>query len=73
LGASGQLVNSHHRPSLTRAYKANTGLRRQLFEQRFSLFQVERVETFGEPAVNRGEKFASLITFALIAKQPPSA
>jgi hypothetical protein len=32
----------------------------QLVEQFLSLFQIERVEAFGEPALDRGEKLASL-------------
>ena len=39
----------------------------QLVEQRLRLLQIERVETFGEPAVNRRKKFASLLRF------PPTA
>ena len=36
----------------------------QLIEQSLSLFQIERVKAFGEPAVDRSEKIASLITLA---------
>jgi hypothetical protein len=43
---------------------------RQFIEQSLGLFQVERVEAFGEPAVDRGEKVAGLLSFALIAPQP---
>jgi hypothetical protein len=46
--------------TLTRAYKANTGLRRQLIEQSLRLLQIERVETFGKPPVNRRQQFARL-------------
>jgi len=42
----------------------------QLVEQRLSLFQIERVDAFGEPAVDRGEKIAGRIPLALIAPQP---
>ena len=37
---------------------------RQLLQQRLGLFQVERIEPFGEPAVDRSEKLASLIPLA---------
>ena len=35
--------------------------RRQLVEESLSLFQIERVEAFGKPAVDRSKKLASLI------------
>jgi hypothetical protein len=38
---------------------------RQLIQQRLGLLQIERVEAFGEPAVNRSQQFASLLRFAL--------
>jgi hypothetical protein len=38
-----------------------------------SLFQIERIEALGEPAVDRSEKFASLIPLALIAPEPRRA
>jgi hypothetical protein len=31
----------------------------QLIEQRFGLHQVERIEAFGEPAVDRSEKITA--------------
>jgi hypothetical protein len=34
-------------PALTRAYEANTGLRRQLVDQSLGFFEIERVEAFG--------------------------
>ena len=40
-------------------------LRRQLLQQRLRLLQIARVEPFGEPAVDRSEKLASLATLAL--------
>ena len=43
--------------------------RRQLIKQRLSLFQIERVEAFDEPAVDRSEKIASLLPLALIAQR----
>ena len=46
---------------------------RQLVEQRLSLLQIERIEPFGEPAVNRSEKFASLLLLALVAPEPRHA
>ena len=45
----------------------------QLVEQRLSLLQIERVEAFGEPAVDRSEKIAGLIPLALIAPEPRHA
>src|ERR1019366_3268771 len=45
----------------------------QLVEQRLSLLQIERVKTFGEPAVDRSEKIAGLIPLALTAPQPRHA
>jgi hypothetical protein len=42
---------------------------RQLIEQSFSLLQIERVEAFGEPAVDRSEQIAGLIALALIAQE----
>jgi hypothetical protein len=41
--------------------------RGQLLQQCLGLFQIERVEPFGEPAVDRSEKLASFILLALIA------
>jgi hypothetical protein len=38
--------------------------RRQLDEQSPGLLQIERVEPFGEPAVDRGEKIAGFIPLA---------
>ena len=34
-------------------------LRRALLEQGFCLFQIDRVEAFGEPAVDRSKEIAS--------------
>jgi len=45
----------------------------KLIKQRLSLLQIERVETFSEPAVDRGEKIACLIPLALIAPEPRHA
>ena len=42
----------------------------QLIEQPLGLFQIERVKTFIEPAVDRSEKFARLLDLALIAPAP---
>ena len=57
--------------ALAKAKAAEAGAitcsRRQLVEQRLGLFQIERVEAFGEPALDRGEQIASLIPLALIA------
>ena len=70
-----------HRTEMTRS--ARDGLMRcnkfghqnslsvvQLVEQGLCLFQVARVEAFAEPAVDRREKLAGLLPFALIAPQP---
>jgi hypothetical protein len=42
---------------------------RQLAEQVLGLLQIERVEAFGEPAVDWRKKFAGLIPLALIAPE----
>ena len=39
----------------------------QLIEQRLRLLQIMRVEAFSEPVVDRSERFASLLRFALVA------
>jgi hypothetical protein len=41
----------------------------QLLQQRLRLLQIERVEAFGEPAVDRSEQFAGRITHALITPE----
>jgi len=46
---------------------------RQLVEQRLGIFQIARVEAFGEPAIDRSEKIAGLIPLALIAPEPRHA
>ena len=43
--------------------------RRQLVEQVLGFLQIERVEPFGEPAVDRSKKLARLIPLALIAPE----
>ena len=45
----------------------------QLIEQRLRLFQIERIEPFGEPAVDRSKKIAGLIPLTLIAPEPRHA
>lgn len=45
----------------------------QRVEQGFGLLEVERVETFGEPAVHRSEEIAGFIPPALIAIKPRQA
>jgi hypothetical protein len=45
----------------------------QLVEQGLGLFQIERVEAFGEPAIDRSEKIAGVIPLGLIAPQPRHA
>jgi hypothetical protein len=42
---------------------------RQLIEQRLGIVQDRRVETFGEPAVDRGEQVTGLDALALIAPE----
>jgi len=39
----------------------------RLIEQRLGLFQIERVEAFGEPVVDRSEKLAGFVPPALLA------
>jgi hypothetical protein len=41
----------------------------QFIEQRLNLLQIERVEAFGEPAIDRSEKVAGLRPPALIAPE----
>ena len=45
----------------------------ELTEQSLGFLQVERVEAFGEPAVDRSEKSASFIPLALIANTAAAA
>ena len=45
----------------------------QLIKQRLRLFQIERVEAFGKPSVDRSKKLAGLIPLALIAPEPRHA
>jgi hypothetical protein len=45
----------------------------QRVEQSFGLLEVERVEAFGEPAVDRGEKIAGRVPLALVAPEPRQA
>src|SRR6188472_1076129 len=46
---------------------------REFVEQHPGLLQVERIETLGEPAVDRSEKVAGLLPLALLAPQPRHA
>jgi len=48
-------------------------VRLQLIEQGLGLLQIERVEAFGEPAVDRSKKLAGLPPFVPIAPQPRQA
>jgi hypothetical protein len=41
----------------------------QFVEQRLGLFQIEHVEAFGEPVVDRSEKLASITPLSLIASE----
>jgi len=45
----------------------------QLVEQSLGLLQIERVEAFGEPAVDRSEEIVGLLPLALIAPEPRHA
>jgi hypothetical protein len=45
----------------------------QLIEQRLRLLQIARVEAFGEPAVDRSEQIASVISLVLLAPEPGRA
>jgi len=45
----------------------------QFGQQRLCLVQIARIKPFGEPAVDRSEKLASLIPLALIAPEPRHA
>jgi hypothetical protein len=45
----------------------------QFVKESLSLFQIERVEAFGESAVDRSGKIAGLIPLALIAPEPRHA
>ena len=45
----------------------------QLTEQCLRFSQIERIEPFGEPAVDRGELFASVLLLPLIAPEPRHA
>ena len=45
----------------------------QLVEQRLRLLQIERVEAFGEPAVDWSEKSEGFSLLALIAPEPRRA
>jgi hypothetical protein len=47
-----------------RAAGGMSALKLPTHEQRLGLFQIERVEAFGEPAVDRSEKLAGLIRLA---------
>jgi hypothetical protein len=45
----------------------------EIVEQRFRLFEIGRVETLGEPAVDRREKVASFGVATLAAAEPGEA
>ena len=49
-----------------RAYRLSRS-HRQLLQQRLRFLQIERVETFREPPVNRSQQFARLLHLALVA------
>jgi hypothetical protein len=41
----------------------------QFVRQRLGLFQIARIEAFGEPAVNRNKQFARLLHLALVTPE----
>ena len=41
----------------------------QLIQQHLGLLQIERIEAFGEPAVDWREQFARLLHLALVAPE----
>jgi hypothetical protein len=45
----------------------------RLVEQRLGFLQIERVEAFGEPVVDRRQKIAGLLSLAVIAPEPRQA
>ena len=54
--------------------RARSGASRcQLVEQRLGVLQIERIEAFGEPAIDRSEQFTGFIPLALIAPEPRHA
>src|SRR6516162_5546903 len=52
---------------------AATGGGRQLVEQRLRLLEIRRVETLGEPAIDRSEDVMGFAATALVATQPGEA
>jgi len=68
----GMIVSSGRRYSHLPSKDMATGSR-QLVEQHLSLFQIRRVEPFGELAVDRREKVAGFGAAILIAPQPGEA
>ena len=51
-----------------RKRKVAPASRLQDVKQRLRLLQIERVEAFSEPAVDRSEQFAGLLLFPLVAR-----
>ena len=45
----------------------------QVIEQRFRFLQIEPVEAFDEPAIDRSEEFPGFIPLTLIVPQPRHA
>jgi hypothetical protein len=68
--ATGAVASS---PSGVRRSVPWPNLASQFVQQRLCVLQIERIEPFGEPAVDRSEKLASLIPLALIAPEPRHA
>jgi hypothetical protein len=52
---------------------ATSTLRCECVKQSLRLLQIERIEPLGEPAVDRSEQFACLITLALVAPETGEA
>src|SRR4029077_3482701 len=45
----------------------------ELVQQRLRLFQIARVESFGEPTIDRSEKLASFVPLTLVVPEPRHA
>ncbi len=56
-----------------RANRKSMASLRQRIQQGLSLLQIERVEAFGEPVIDRSKQFARVVMLPLIAPQPGHA
>src|SRR6516165_5405774 len=71
-----QSISSKREPERTAArlcVRQATRVVAQLVEQRLCLFEVRRIEAFGEPAVDRRQKVAGFGGATLVAAQPSEA